>query len=280
MLEKLGGTVECFSTDGPKTAGAIARRCIERGAGLIVAAGGDGTINEVVEGMAGSQVPLAILPGGTANVLANEIGLSSHIEGSAARIPECVEQRVSVGMLTLPETGESKHFLLMAGAGLDAHIVYRLDAGLKAKLGKFAYWIYGFGEFGRSLEEFEVTAGGKTYSCSFALISKVRNYGGDFEIAHSVTLADDEFEVVLFEGSNSFRYFVYLAGVAARQHRHIPGVTVLRATEVCIASREGEQVHLQIDGEYAGLTPAKIGIVRDALTLLIPPAYKSKLESC
>jgi len=115
----------------------------------------------------------------------------------------------------------------MAGAGVDAHIVYHLDPILKAKLGKLAYWAGGGKQFLRRLEEFEVEVNGKKHHCSFALISKVRNYGGDFEIASEVRLEDEEFEVVLFEGPNPWRYVIYMAGVAVKQAARLPGVTVV-----------------------------------------------------
>ncbi len=261
-----------YATTAPRTAGGIARACLARGSDLIVAAGGDGTINEVVEGMAGSSVPLAVLPAGTANVLANEVGLGSGMERAARRIPFCVAQRVPLGRLEFAN-GVVNHFLLMAGAGLDAHVVLHLDQVLKARFGKLAYYLCGFRQFGRTLEEFHVEANGKVHDCSFALISKVRNYGGDLEIAREVSLLDDRFEVVLFRGSNSFRYFLYLGGVAAGLHTRIRGVKTYRASEVRLLPRNHDSVHLQVDGEYAGLLPAIVAMVPDALTLLMPPGY-------
>ena len=264
-----GAELISAATTGPRTAGAIAAQCIADGADLVIAAGGDGTINEVVEGMNGAAIPLAILPGGTANVLANELGLGSRIELAARSILNSTPRRVSVGRL---ENGHgTRHFLLMAGIGLDAHIIYNLNLPLKARLGKVAYWVGGLSQFGRSLESFEVSIDGRRRTCTFALITKVRNYGGDFEIARAVSLLDEEFEVVLFEG-NSLRYAKYLIGMLAGRISGMAGVSVFRAREISIAAPE-RRVHLQIDGEYAGGLPAKIGVVTDALTLLIPAGY-------
>ncbi|MCU1258152.1 MAG: diacylglycerol kinase, catalytic region [Bryobacterales bacterium] len=235
-------------------------------------AGGDGTINEVVEGMVGSSVPLAVLPAGTANVLANEVGLGASMERAARRIPECTARRVPLGRLDL-DNGSSQHFLLMAGAGLDAKIVLDLDHSLKARIGKAAYWVSGFLQFGRTLEEFQVIADGKRHDCSFALISKVRNYGGDMQIAADVSLLDEQFEVVLFHGSNSYRYALYLAAVAAKQHRWVKGVEVYRASELRLAPINGKPVHLQTDGEYVGRLPATVTMSNDPVFLLIPPGY-------
>jgi YegS/Rv2252/BmrU family lipid kinase len=279
VLETHLGSVTRYQTDGPKTAGAIARRCIANGSDLIIAAGGDGTINEVVDGMAGSSVPLGILPGGTANVLANEIGLGGSLERAAEKLEYCEPRRVPVGCLTL-KSGTSgngvsscQHFLLMTGAGLDAHVVFHLDPVLKARFGKLAYWAGGLSQFLRKLEEFEVEINGSRHRCSFALISKVRNYGGDLEIAQKVRLDDDCFEVVLFEGRNPWRYVIYLTGIAIKQAARMPGIRVFRASDVKMRPTNGENVHLHVDGEYAGRLPARVSVVPDALSLLVPPDY-------
>ena len=241
-----------------------------------MAAGGDGTINEVAEGMVHSQVPLGVLPGGTANVLAMEMKLGSKLERAAAKIEECRPCRISIGELHGEGGAISRHFLLMAGVGLDAHIVYHISAGLKARTGKFAYWVAGWSLLGRRLPEFEVQVDGRNQLCSFALLSRVRNYGGDFEIARDISLFDDDFEVILFEGSSSLRYVPYFAGLAVNRLHGMKGVTVLRARDVRIAKPEDNRVYVQVDGESAGHLPAEIRIVPQALTLLAPPEYKRR----
>ena len=277
ILREAGHDTWLIPTQGPGTAGAIARRSIADGADLILAAGGDGTINEIAEGVAFSDVPLGILPAGTANVLANEMGLGSSIERAAASLHECVPTRISMGRLQCVNGSErTRLFLLMAGIGLDAKIVYNMSLPLKARLGKLAYWIGGFSLVGRDLDEFEVLVDGRRLSCAFALISKVRNYGGDLEIAQSTSLLDDQFEVVLFEGHNSFRFLTYLARVAARKLAGVPGISVIRTAGVCMPCGIGSRVYIQVDGEYAGHLPASVEIVPDALTLLIPPVYIRK----
>jgi diacylglycerol kinase (ATP) len=273
VLQRQFGNILLHETVGPRTAGAIAREQITSGVDLILVAGGDGTINEVVEGVSGSRIPLGILPGGTANVLANEIGLGGNIEKAAGKLLHCVERRVPVGCLTLTGTSGCLQFLMMAGAGLDAHIVFHLDPDMKARFGKLAYWAGGGKEFLRRLEEFEVVVNGVTHLSSFALISMVRNYGGDFEIASQVRLGDEQFEVVLFEGPNPWRYLIYLAGVAAKQAARLPGVTVYRAREITMRPLNRDDIHLQVDGEYAGMLPATAKMVPDALSLLVPASY-------
>jgi diacylglycerol kinase (ATP) len=272
-LDRNGHTVTVAPTTGPGTAGAIAREQIAGGAGLIIAAGGDGTINEVLDGMVHSSVPLAILPAGTANVLATEMKLGGSLDRVADRLEECVPQRIPVGRLTCDGGRVERYFMLMAGVGLDAYIVHHVNGRIKNQLGKLAYWLAGWSLMGKRLEHFQVDAGGQRRECSFALISKVRNYGGDFEIARQVSLLDDEFEVVLLEGRNTMRYVKYFAGMALNRLTAMKGATVVRSDRVTVSGPPGTRICVQIDGEFAGLLPAEMSIVPDALTLLIPPAY-------
>jgi diacylglycerol kinase family enzyme len=273
ILEQQGHNVTVAPTKGPNMAGAIARTQIAGGADLIVVAGGDGTINEAAEGIIGTQVPLGILPAGTANVLATEMKLGGSLEKVARRLGELRPRRISVGHITCDGGRVARHFLLMAGVGLDAHVVYKLNAALKARTGKFAYWVAGWSLLGRRLAEFDVEIAGERRKCSFALLSKVRNYGGDFEIARNVTLLHDQFEVVLFEGGSSTRYVKYFAGMALNRLSGMRGVTVVRADRVTISPADERQAHVQIDGELGGMLPAEIRIVPDALTLLAPDGY-------
>lgn len=257
-------------------AGRLAREHIERGADLILAAGGDGTINEVAEGMVHSRVPLGVLPAGTANVLAMETRMGARMERVAERLGDYVARRISMGHLTVEGGRVQRHFLLMAGIGLDAHIVYHVSAALKSRTGKFAYWVAGWSLLGRRLAQMHVEIDGRQRDCSFALLSKVRNYGGDFEIAREVTLFDDRFEAVLFEGRSTLPYVKYFAGLALGRLAGLKGVEVLRATEAKLACPDDSRVYVQIDGEFAGHLPAEVRIVPDALTLLVPPEYNSK----
>jgi diacylglycerol kinase (ATP) len=245
---------------------------------MVVVAGGDGTINEALQGMAGSTVPLAILPAGTANVLASEMGLPGRIEAAARRLAECIPCRISAGRVSALDA-PARWFLLMAGAGLDARVVYRVSAPLKARLGKIAYWIAAFGMAGETLDEFEARVEGRSLLCSFALVSKVRNYGGDLEIARDTSLLDDRFEVVLFSGRSALRYVKYLGAVALKRVSGVGGVTVLRARRVALSAAADRRIYVQVDGEFAGRLPASIELVPDALTLLVPPDYVRRVRA-
>lgn len=276
MLDARGITVDSIATSGPGHAGEIAQRAVERGADLILVAGGDGTINEAVNGMVHSEVPLGILPAGTANVLANELGVGKTMERAAATLAGSVKERVSLGLISNETEDRRRHFLLMAGAGLDADIVYHINPRVKEALGKAAYWIGGFSKLGRRIPEFTVQADGREYRASFALASRVRNYGGDLEIAPTISLLDDEFEMVLFEGESSVGFLKYMLAVVVHQQRTMRGITILRTRQAVFSAPEDSKIRVQVDGEHAGLAPARVEIVPRALTLLVPPGYHAR----
>ncbi|MGH9581330.1 MAG: diacylglycerol/lipid kinase family protein, partial [Bryobacteraceae bacterium] len=235
----------------------------------------------VANGMLHSPVPLAILPGGTANVLAREMGLPLRLEKAAAQIPKLRPARISAGRLHVPGS-LPRLFLCMTGAGLDAQIVYHLNLDLKAALGKFAYYASGFRQVFRPLCEFEVRVDGERFHASFALISRVRNYGGDLEIARGASLLRGDFEVVLFRGTQSVGYLRYLAAVLIGRAHRARGCTILRGRSIvcrCAESAAGlaaGNIYVQVDGELAGKLPITAEIVPEALTLLTPPEYLAR----
>jgi YegS/Rv2252/BmrU family lipid kinase len=277
-LNRQGVAAALVATTGPGSASLQAKRQIEAGCDLILAAGGDGTINEVANGMIHSGVPLAIIPCGTANVLARETHIPVNMVAAAQAVFQMAPTRVAIGMLRLGSF-EQRSFLCMAGAGLDADIVCHINLDLKAALGKLAYYIGGFAQALRPLTEFEVTVDGAQYEASFALISRVRNYGGDLEIARGASLLRNEFQVVLFRGKHSLRYLPYLAAVSLRFAERINGCTFVYGRHVTCRALPGESIFAQVDGELAGKLPISAEIVPDALTLLLPAAFVAKEKS-
>lgn len=259
---------QLLPTDSAGHATSLARSAVENGADLVVVLAGDGTINEAANGLAHSGVPLGVLPGGTANVLAMELGLGSRLERAAARLAASVPRTVALGRI-VPRTGEPRYFLMMCGAGLDARVVYDLNPGFKAAAGKLAYWAAGLSQIAHRVEPLELAVEQDARRCGFALLSRVRNYGGDLEIASGASLLSDSFEVVTFEGSNPLRYAWYMSGVVVRRVQSMRGVHVTASSRAEVLT----DAHLQIDGEYMGRGPATIEIVPGALNLLVPPAY-------
>ncbi len=267
--------VRVVPTKGAGTATELAKEAVASDPDLILAAGGDGTINEVANGMVFSNVPLGIIPAGTANVLAVELGLGTKAEAAARTIPSCAPERISIGQVHT-DMG-SRYFLLMAGAGLDAHIVYQLNPATKASLGKLAYWVAGFSRVVLPLVQFDAVMNGSTNRCGFALASRVKNYGGDLTIASNASLLEHDFDVVLFRGRFAVRYLAYLFGVLTRTLPSIRGITTDRARRLELQCASDPRVYVQVDGEFAGRLPARIEIIESALTLLMPADARQRL---
>jgi diacylglycerol kinase (ATP) len=203
------------------------------------------------------------------------LGIGTKIEPAARLVKHCVPERIALGRVHT-DLG-SRYFGLMAGIGLDAHIVYTVNARLKAALGKGAYWIGGFSQALRLVPQFDVVVNGEKRCCGFGLASRVRNYGGDLTLAANASLLESDFEIVLFEGRNPLKYALYLLGAVTGTIANFRGIHVDRARVLEIPAARDRRIYVQVDGEYAGHLPARIEIVEDALTLLMPADARTRL---
>jgi diacylglycerol kinase family enzyme len=229
----------------------------------VIACGGDGTIHEVATGLAFSPIPLAILPAGTANVLARELDVPRDVMKAADLVPTLKQRRIALG-----KCGDD-YFLLMAGAGLDAAAIQRVTSRSKRHLGRGAFWLAGFRHWcSGCFPQLSVTVDGATYTGTFAVASRVRGYGGRYQITPTAGLFLDRLTVCLFRGGSRTAYLRYLAGVLSKRHVAFHDVLCISGDTVEISSRE--PVPIQLDGELRGFTPVKLEIVRNALTLLVP----------
>ena len=280
ILERAGYSVELFATTGPNSAGDVAAKAADGGCQCILAAGGDGTINEAINGIvrySGSTDPVifGVLPSGTANVFANEVGFSNRPDVAARQILKAETADVALGLFQ-QDGRDPRYFLLMAGIGLDARIVYELDAGLKRRIGKLAYWHGGFRQLGRPVPRFSISVNGAEYKASFVLVTRVRNYGGDFEIARRIQLIDNDFEVVIFTNNRWQDYLKFFGAVVLNRLDRTPGVFLTRATEVRLGAPEDQRIYVQTDGESVGNLPATISIVPEAVRILLPARYMAQ----
>lgn len=262
-LRSFGLTVEVHATVGSNHATSLVRSALQRGCDLIVACGGDGTVNEVVGGMAGSRVPLMVIPAGTANVLAHEIGLPLDWVEAAGLLRTGRVRRIALGRVG------SRPFVLMAGIGVDAAVVGSVHGGLKALLGQGAFWVAGLRQLlSYPFTPFEVQAEGDTRQATFAVIARARNYGGGFQIAGQADLFSEDFQVCLFQTGSRWRYPRYLWNVVRRRHQRLPDVLQFRTRSVLL--KGSREIGVQIDGELIGCLPQSVTIQTDALSLVIP----------
>jgi len=267
FLRSRGYKAEILFTEQKGHAESLAREAVKESPSLIIAAGGDGTFNEIVNGIAGSEIPMAILPLGTTNVLAKELGLPETVDGAMEVAVRGTPKTVSIGKISITchSTLVTRYFLLMAGIGFDGEAVFRINETLKKISGKGAYIFSGF----KTLSVFNpdkliLDMDGKTYTGYSVIISKVAKYGGNFKITPDARLTDPFFYVCLFKGKGRLDILRYVTGVVAGKHLGFRDVEYVRAKNINV---EGD-AHIQIDGDYFGRSPARIELVPDTVRLV------------
>ena len=268
QLESLGVTVDLKLTAGPGDAAQIAARAARNGSADVIVAGGDGTINEAIQGLAGTNARLGILPRGTANVLARELGLPLDDERAVAVAAQGKSRKIYLGLAINEATGEKRHFVLMAGIGLDASVVRRVQPSLKKRIGKGAFWISGLSHLADwNPIPFTLEINGKQYTATFAAIGKAARYGGDLAITPGARLDQREFEICIIETMSRVRY-LHLLSYAMRNGmpRDKPEVRFVNADSV---KAYGEAA-VQIDGELIGELPMRFEIAPHSLEVIVP----------
>jgi diacylglycerol kinase (ATP) len=276
ILSSNGIEAELAETTGPGHAIEIARQATQERRQLVIACGGDGTLNEVVNGLAtfqnGHRVPLALLPGGTANILAKELDLPWDILRAAKRLVGAEVREVALGLATPLEQPEKKrYFLSVAGAGPDGMIVYSVDLGLKARAGIFAYWWQGAREVLRyTFPRFRVRTGEQQLEATLVVVGRTKNYGGPFKITDQADLFEDQFEVMAVTTRSGLRYLSYLPPLWMGNLRKERNVHFWKAETLVCESLDANPVYAQVDGEPLARLPIEFSIVPRALKLVVP----------
>jgi diacylglycerol kinase family enzyme len=199
-------------------------------------------------------------------VLARELGLPRDPLKTLALFPTLTPRRIALGKCG------NNYFLLMAGIGIDAAAVDRVDPRLKSRLGRYAYYVAGLrcwyeGRF----PILHINVDGNRFTGTFAVVGRASRYGGSLRITRNADLFSDRFDVCLFPGESRVAYLRYLAGVLSGTHHRFRDVICTSGRSIEITS--AEPVRIQLDGELKGFTPAKLEIVPDALTLMVPAEF-------
>ena len=239
----------------------LTRDC--NGFDAVIAAGGDGTINEVANGIDGR--PLGLIPLGTANVLAIELGYPTHADALAQLLAGGPIRQVRPGRIA------GRRFVQMASAGFDARVVARLDLGLKRRLGKAAYALTG----GRELlygdrAAVRLRLDGADHTVGQVVVAKGRYYGGAFLVAPAARLASPDFQVCLFPNPRPMAIAGYAAAIAVGQAAAWTDMRIVTARELWLDSPSGDPV--QVDGDALGRLPALITVDAEPLQLISPNA--------
>ena len=266
LLGERGIDAEPLPTTGPGVASDLARRAVEGGVDLVVANGGDGTLNEVLQGMADSHTPLGIWPGGTANVLARDLGLPTDPVRMADMLAEGVEQRISIGR------AGARYFFLMAGIGLDASIIQGVSPALKALAGEKAFWVSGLKHIVTwRPESFTIEADGSTFEGAFAAVGNAPSYGGGFRITPRARLEEAVLDVCIFPTRRyAFTYTRDIVACLSGDPTRFGDVIYFKARSLAAHGAPGNQPWVQVDGELLGQLPMRFATVPDALTVIVP----------
>ena len=258
-----GLTVEVLNTERPDHATELAAAAGDR---LVIAAGGDGTVNEVLNGLS-EGATLGILPLGTANVLARELGLPLDPEGACERILTGSASRMDVGVAT-DEDGTERRFACMAGIGFDADVVREVGPRLKRYLRSLAFPLVALKVFFRGdRPQLHIKDGDTTHVVQYAVVANGQYYGGDFETAEDASLMSGELQVVLVEKVGRLMRPDVLAHILAKK----PLDRTMRSFAsrgVRAESPDRRRVPVQIDGEVWGHLPMSFRIEPGALEVI------------
>jgi len=270
LLREAGCEVAVHATAARGDAETIARTFRDKppASDMLVVAGGDGTINEAVNGLlanGGASWPLAVVPLGTANVLAAEIGLATEPAAVARTIADGRAVCAYVG------TANGRCFTAMAGVGFDAHVVANVDVGLKRRFGKGAYVIESLRELFRfRFPRYRVTVDGRSLEAASVIVAKGHYYAGRYVCAPDARLDEPEFHVCLFERGGRWNAVRYAVALALGRLPKLADFRIVRGRSVMIEGPAGDPV--QGDGDIIARLPVRIDIAPQPLRLIVPPA--------
>jgi diacylglycerol kinase family enzyme len=258
VLVANGVRLDLAETAKPGHAEELARIAAQSGARLVVAAGGDGTIAEVANGLIGSSARLGVIPLGTANVLAQELDLSFAPRAVAAALAFGRTRKLWPGVAQ--GSDRSRLFVQMLGAGFDAHVVHHLSPALKRACGRTAYVLQTLREMARyRFQPLRLRIDGMETEAASVIVSKGRLYGGRYLLAPDAVPGEVGFSVSLFDRAGVLPALMYGAALPLNLLPSTPGMRRMRASVVELI--EGAAVWAQSDGDAAGSGPL---CIRDA----------------
>ena len=262
-----------------------ARRAVEDQCDTVLACGGDGTISDVTQSLVGTQTALGILPFGTANALAHDVRLPMNPLAAMKVQLAAKRQRVAVGKVQyrdLSGKGVSRYFAVALGIGVDAHLFYKLQAGMKQRMGMAAYyakawhlWMthrmrpfaaeYGIRDSGSS----------STAEVTELLAVRITNFGGVVRtLAPGASLERNDLRLVLCRSNRRATYLNYVFRCLVAGTWNVSGIDLVHADQVRCKAIDGNDPNLRIyveaDGELLGTLPVEIQVIPDALTILVP----------
>jgi diacylglycerol kinase (ATP) len=292
LLHDAGVDATLILPDSRDHAEEKARQAVLAGCDTIFAAGGDGTIHNIIQVLANTEVALAVLPMGTANALAHDLDFPMNVIAAGRAALTAQPQRVALGHIQYQDfSGNTscRYFTIAAGVGVDAHLFYKLVPGTKRRLGMAAYyyrawqlWLtYAMTRF--SVEYTEAGSEPKRADLTELLGIRIRNFGGVLnELAPGASLARNDLRLILCRTSSRFAYLSYVARALLGRNWSVPGIDLVSANKVVCeyaavkehSSRNSSRIYVEADGELLGTLPVEITVVANALTILSPKSLQ------
>ncbi len=275
FLNELSQQCALKATTAPGDARRFAQAAVATGYDVIAAAGGDGTVNEVVNGIGDepdgfAKTRLGVLPLGTVNVFARELKIPLKLEAAWRVLKRAHEMRIDLGRAEFLEAGrlQSRYFLQLAGAGLDARAIELVSWRLKKNAGPFAYVVAGFQALAEKQPQITVTADGQTAGGELALFGNGKFYGGSFHIFPGADLGDGQLHACVFPRVNVPTLLRHAPGFLAGQRLSEHHGRRLRADEMEVTS--DIPAAFELDGEWIGSLPATFSVAPQKLRVVVP----------
>ena len=289
VLRGAGVEVEVSPTRAASDAAEQVKKAVSDGFDTIVACGGDGTIHDVLQGLAGKHAALGIIPLGTANAMAHDLRLPLSPGRAAHALLAASPRRIAVGRIDYRDFSNLpafRYFTVAAGVGVDAHLFYKLNRLIKDRMGMLAYyskathlWL----THRMRYFEAEFTSNGgppaKETRLSEMLAVRINYFGGVLrELAPGASLARNDLRLVLCRTGNRALYLAYVFRGMLGLSNGVPGIVLAYADRVTCRSAPDarpENIYVEADGELLGRLPISLSIVPDALTVLVPAGHPS-----
>lgn len=273
-LEEIGSHSTLKLTAGPEDARRLAAEAVGEGFEIVVAAGGDGTVNEVLNGMGDAdgsyeRARLGVLPLGTVNVFARELGLPMRLTEAWKVVRAGHETCLDLPWVQQAVDGSTRrrYFAQMAGAGLDARAVELVEWRMKKKLGPLAYVWAGLQALHEAPARITATAGKSSASGGLVLIGNGRFYGGPFRVFPRANLRDGLLEVCVFPRVNWFTLARCAGPLLFRGRLPASVAEAFQAESLSLTSEASAP--LEVDGELSGRLPATFGVERSKLRVIV-----------
>jgi len=270
-LAQIGGQSALKATAAPGDARRLAAEAVKDGFDVIVAAGGDGTVNEVLNGIGDApggfeKARLGVLPLGTVNVFARELRMPLKMESAWEHLTRGRERKIDLPYAEFLATGKRVYFVQLGGAGLDVRAIELVDFSMKKKIGPLAYIVAGLKALFEKKLQIKATANGSSYTGELILVGNGKYYGGPFEVFPSADLCDGILDVCIFPRTDLGTLLRCAPDFLLR--RKLPEKTVKRFRASSFDLTAESKANFELDGELIGALPVRFGVERERLRVM------------